>query len=310
MGSPSRLEGAGRLLDAAAAGTPASGAVRHGGARSLRRLAKNWKGVAGGAILGLVVVVIVGAPLWWPEDPLKVTLRDTLMPPLSQGAAGYHLLGTDPLGRDLLARVISGGRVSLLIGFLAVAVSAPLGLAAGVVSGFVGGRLDSILMRVVDTQAAIPFILLAVAFVAVLGPNARNVVIVLGIAGWITFGRVARAEALVLREYEYVEAARALGASATRIIAVHILPGAVNSAIVIGTFSVGQMIVLESTLSFFGLGVQPPTASWGNIMSAGRPYLDTAPWITTFPGVALLVTVLGVNLVGEWLGGASSPHAR
>src|SRR5262245_49960892 len=218
MVSPSRLDGAGSLSAVTAVDARAPLAVRHGWARSMRRVARNWKGLAGGAILGFVIVVIVGAPLWWPEDPLKVTLRDALMPPLSQGAAGYHLLGTDPLGRDLLARVIFGGRVSLFIGFLAVAVSAPLGVAAGVASGFFGGRLDSVLMRVIDTQAAIPFILLAVAFVAVLGPNARNVVIVLGIAGWITFGRVARAEALVLREYEYVEAARALGASAGRII--------------------------------------------------------------------------------------------
>jgi len=310
MGSPSRLEGAGGLLEMAPPG-PAPGVASGAGlAPSLRRAARNWKGLAGGAILGLVVAVVVGGPLWVPEDPLRVTLRDALMPPLSQGVAGHHLLGTDPLGRDLLTRLIAGGRVSLLIGFLAVAVSAPLGVAAGVVSGYVGGAVDSVLMRLIDTQAAVPFILLAVAFVAVLGPNPRNVVLVLGVAGWITFGRVARAEALVLREYEYVEAARALGASAGRIVFLHILPGAVGSAIVIGTFSVGQMIVLESTLSFFGLGVQPPTASWGNIMSTGRPYLDTAPWITTFPGVALLVTVLGVNLVGEWLGGASSPHAR
>ena len=310
MGSPSRLEGAGGLIEVTALRAPAVGAVDGGLARSMRSVAKNWKALAGGSILGFVIVVIVGGPLWSPDDPLKVTLRDALMPPLSQGAAGYHLLGTDPLGRDLLTRLISGGRVSLLIGFLAVAVSAPLGLAAGVAAGFYGGRVDSILMRIIDTQAAIPFILLAVAFVAVLGPNPRNVILVLGVAGWITFGRVARSEALVLREYEYVEAARAMGASTARIICFHILPGAVNSAIVIGTFSVGQMIILESTLSFFGLGVQPPTASWGNIMSAGRPYLDTAPWITTFPGVALLVTVLGVNLVGDWLGGASNPHAR
>jgi peptide/nickel transport system permease protein len=291
-------------------GAPTAVRVGRGRARALRHAAKHWKGLAGSSIIGFVVVVIVGAPLWFPDDPLRVTLRDALMPPLSQGTAGYHLLGTDPLGRDLLSRIISGGRVSLLIGFLAVAVSAPLGVAAGVASGFCGGRVDSILMRIIDTQAAIPFILLAVAFVAVLGPNPRNVVLVLGVAGWITFGRVARAEALVLREYEYVDAARAMGASTARIIFRHILPGAINSAVVIGTFSVGQMIILESTLSFFGLGVQPPTASWGNIMSAGRPYLDTAPWITTFPGVALLVTVLGVNLVGEWLGGASNPHTR
>jgi peptide/nickel transport system permease protein len=310
VASPSRLEDADGLIEGTPLRAQAAVTVDPGLARSMRSAAKNWKGLAGGSILGLVVVVIVGAPLWSPEDPLKVTLRDALMPPLSQGAGGYHLLGTDPLGRDLLTRLVSGGRVSLLIGFLAVAVSAPLGLAAGVVSGYSGGRIDSILMRIIDTQAAIPFILLAVAFVAVLGPNPRNVVLVLGVAGWITFGRVARSEALVLREYEYVQAARAMGASTARIVFFHILPGAVNSAIVIGTFSVGQMIILESTLSFFGLGVQAPTASWGNIMSAGRPYLDTAPWITTFPGVALLVTVLGVNLVGEWLGGASNPHAR
>ena len=295
MGSPTGLESTGGLIDVAPASAPAAVAVGRGPARSLRRASKNLRA-------RLTAMSI--------SDPLKVTLGDALMPPLSQGAAGYHLLGTDPLGRDLLTRVVSGGRVSLLIGFLAVAVSAPLGLGVGVASGFCGGRIDNILMRIIDTQAAIPFILLAVAFVAVLGPNPRNVVLVLGVAGWITFGRVARSEALVLREYEYVEAARAMGASAARIIVFHILPGAVNSAIVIGTFSVGQMIVLESTLSFFGLGVQPPTASWGNIMSTGRPYLDTAPWITTFPGVALLVTVLGVNLIGEWLGGASNPHAR
>jgi peptide/nickel transport system permease protein len=310
MGSPSRLDASGSLVEVAPLGSGARRAVGRGLTGFIRRVVRNWKGLTGASILGFVVVVIVGASLWSPEDPLKVTLRDALMPPLSQGVAGYHLLGTDPLGRDLLTRLVSGGRVSLLIGFLAVAVSAPLGLAAGVVSGYVGGAVDNVLMRLIDTQAAVPFILLAVAFVAVLGPNPRNVVLVLGVAGWITFGRVARSEALVLREYDYVEAARAMGASAARIIFFHILPGAVNSAIVIGTFSVGQMIVLESTLSFFGLGVQPPTASWGNIMSTGRPYLDTAPWITTFPGVALLVTVLGVNLVGEWLGGASNPHAR
>ena len=310
MGNPSSVGEASGLMKVTPLHARPAVPVRDGRGSMRRRVAKHWKGLVGSSLIGCVVIVILGIPLWFPEDPLKVTLRDALLPPLSQGAGGYHLLGTDPLGRDLLTRIISGGRVSLLIGFLAVAVSAPLGLMAGVVSGFCGGRVDSILMRIIDTQAAIPFILLAVAFVAVLGPNPRNVVLVLGVAGWITFGRVARAEALVLREYEYVDAARAMGASAGRIIFRHILPGTVNSAVVIGTFSIGQMIILESTLSFFGLGVQPPTASWGNIMSAGRPYLDTAPWITTFPGVALLVTVLGVNLVGEWLGGASTPHSR
>src|SRR5262252_882145 len=183
MGSPSRLQEAGGLLEVAPLDPSPSVTVGRGLTPSVRRVARNWKGLAGGAILGLVIAVVVGGPLWAPEDPLKVTLRDALMPPLSQGAAGYHPLGTDPLGRDLLTRLISGGRVSLLIGFLAVAVSAPLGVAAGVVSGYVGGAVDSVLMRLVDTQAAVPFILLAVAFVAVLGPNPRNVVLVLGVAG-------------------------------------------------------------------------------------------------------------------------------
>lgn len=293
------------LLDNSLAGAVANRLTRIG-----RRMAANWKGVAGGSILFLIVILVVGAPLWAPASPTKVTLQDASMPPLSRGAGGYHLLGTDPLGRDLLARVIFGGRVSLLVGFLAVVISAPLGLVAGIASGFSRGIVDSVLMRIVDTQAAIPFILLAIAFVAVLGPNPRNVVLVLGIAGWITFGRVARSEALVIREREFVEAARAIGASTARVLLRHIFPGTVGSAIVIGTVAVGQMIILESTLSFLGVGVQPPTPSWGNIMNEGRPYLASAWWITTFPGLALLITVLGVNLFGEWLGERWSPGVR
>lgn len=267
-------------------------------------------GLAGILLVLLIAVSALIAPWLAPAGPLAINLGDRAMPPLSRGTTGLHLLGTDQLGRDLTSRIIYGGRVSIIVGFLAVGVSAPIGILAGLVSAQSRQSIDSILMRIVDTQLAIPFLLLAVAFVSLLGPSLVNVILVLGIAGWVLFARVTRAEVLSVRSQQFVEAARAIGASNVRIVLRHVLPNILNSTFVIASFAIAQMILLEATLSFLGFGVQPPTPSWGNMLSEGRPYLVTAWWISTFPGLAILLTVTGVNMVAEWVRETLDPRTR
>ena len=229
---------------------------------------------------------------------------------MAGGGGHEYLLGTDQLGRDILSRIIYGSRISLLIGLLSVVLSLPIGVGLGLLAGYFTGRLDDITMRIADVQLAFPFILLAITIAGVLGPSPRNVILILAVGGWVVYARLARGQALSLREKEFIEAARSLGGGSFRILFRHMLPNVVSPIIVVGTFGVAQMILLESSLSFLGLGVQPPTPSWGGMLNDGRPYITVAWWLTTLPGAAIMLTVLGINFVGDWLRDLLDPRLQ
>ncbi|MCL5075504.1 MAG: ABC transporter permease [Chloroflexi bacterium] len=274
-----------------------------------RRLARDWPALGSLLILAVIIAIAVLAPLVAPHDPLEQDLAHRLLPPFWQeGAQRAFLLGTDQLGRDILSRIIWGAQVSLLVGFAAVAVSGFLGLVAGTVSGYFGGWADQILMRLADGQLAIPFILLVIAVVSVVGPGIRNVIAVIGVTGWVVYARVIRSEVLSLREREFVLAARAAGASDRRILTVHVLPNVLGILAVVASIEVANVILLESALGFLGLGVQPPTASWGNMLGEGRDYLTTSWWLATWPGLALAITALSINVLGDFLRDALDPR--
>ncbi|MDH4265278.1 MAG: ABC transporter permease [Deltaproteobacteria bacterium] len=272
------------------------------GQKVLRKLLENK-----GAVFGLIMVLgvifsAVLAPLISPHDPILQDVEKRLLPPLGQaGANPDYLLGTDHLGRDIVSRLIYGARISIVVSVSAVAFSAVLGTIIGLFSGFYGGKIDSVFMRLADVQLAFPFILLAIAIIAVLGPNLQNIIIVMGITGWVIYARVVRAEVLSLREKEYVMAVRALGGSNGRIIFNHLLPNVVPPIIVIITLEMARMIIMEAALSFLGLGIQPPTPTWGGMLADGRVYLITSWWLATFPGLVIMLVVLGINLLGNWL---------
>jgi peptide/nickel transport system permease protein len=268
-------------------------------------------GLVGLVIVLLNVVVALSAPVLAPHDPLDQDVARRLLPPVWLAGGGHeYLLGTDQLGRDILSRIIYGSRISLLIGLLSVVLSLPIGVGLGLLAGYFTGRLDDITMRIADVQLAFPFILLAITIAGVLGPSPRNVILILAVGGWVVYARLARGQALSLREKEFIEAARCLGGGSMRILFRHMLPNVVSPIIVVGTFGVAQMILLESSLSFLGLGVQPPTPSWGGMLNDGRPYITVAWWLTTFPGAAIMLTVLGINFVGDWLRDLLDPRLQ
>jgi peptide/nickel transport system permease protein len=264
----------------------------------------------------LVVVVIVvltalGAPLISPFDPIEQHITDRLQPPGWHDASGrVHPLGTDHLGRDLLARVVFGARPALMVGFAAVVISGFIGMAAGLVGGYFGALVDDVLMRLADIQLAFPFILLAIAVIGVLGPSLPVIIVVIGVSSWVVYARVVRGSVLSLREREFVQAARALGSGDLRIILRHVLPNALTPWLVVATLDMARVIVIESALSFLGLGVQPPTPTWGGMLADGRVYISTAWWFATFPGLAILVTVLGINLFGDGLRDTLDPRLK
>ena len=281
---------------------------RHAALRRLLRL--RW-GLAAAAVLLLIVLVTLLAPWIAPHDPLSVNIRHRLGPPAwMEGGVRAHLLGTDPVGRDLLSRMIYGGRVSLLVGVSAVILSATIGVLLGLAAGYFGARIDWTIMTVVNVMLTFPFVLLALAVIAVLGPSLINMIAVLGVAGWPIYARVIRAETLALREREFVTAGRALGMSHLRLIFRQILPNLVSAIVVIATLQVAQVIVLESFLSFLGLGVQPPTPAWGNMLGEGRLYMLNSWWIATFPGLAIFLTTLAINLLGNALRDWLDPHMK
>ncbi len=267
---------------------------------SLRRgRASRWLSLA---MLSLVILSSALAAIIAPESPTKQSLAQRLRPPAWAELSGAgHLIGTDQLGRDVLSRILYGGRLSLIVALLAVLLSASIGTFLGLVGGYTGGVLERLLMRLAEIQLAFPFILLVVTIVAVLGPSALNVVLALGVSGWVSYTRLVRAHVLTLRELAYVESARSLGASAPRIVLRHLLPNVLSPVVVLASFSVAQMIILESALSFLGLGVQPPTPTWGGMLADARNYLDQAWWLAAFPGLALMLTVLAINILGDWL---------
>jgi peptide/nickel transport system permease protein len=247
------------------------------------------------------VLVAIFAPLLAPHDP-TVQFTDGLSPegaPLPPG--GKFLLGTDDLGRDLLSRILYGARVSLTIGVLANGLSTIIGVAVGAVAAYAGGLVDSILMRVTDIMLAFPVFLFAIALIAITGPSLANIIIVIALIYWTTTARVIHGMVLSLKEREFVEAARALGASGTRILTLYILPHLVSVIIVYTTLGVATTVLVESALSYVGIGVQPPTPTWGNMITDAQQYYHSDPWMMVFPGLAIMATVLGFNLLGDWL---------
>ena len=275
-------------------------------ARRTARLA-----MAGFAFVLLLGAVAMAAPWLAPHDPTRQSLRDRLAPPTLEAPDGRaRLLGTDHLGRDVLSRVIYGARVSLVVGLSAVVVGGALGATLGIAAGFRGGFTDSVIMTLADAQLAFPFILLAIGIIAVLGPSFPTLIVVVALSGWVNYARILRSQVLVLRSREFVDAIHALGGSALRVIAHHILPNVLSSLVVVATLELARAIVLEATLSFLGLGIQPPTPSWGGMIHEGREYLDTAWWISTFPGAVLMLASLVVSRTGDWLRDLLDPTLR
>jgi peptide/nickel transport system permease protein len=258
------------------------------------------------AALGIILLAAVFAERLAPYGPNEQDILKRLQPP---GIPG-HVLGTDEVGRDILSRLIHGARISLLIGVIAVGLSCPLGVLVGLVAGYAGRRTDDVLMHITDIQLAIPTILLAIAVVAVLGPGLPNVIITLSVTGWTLYARLVRGQTMTVKTRDFVQAARANGAGDTRILLRHVLPNVFSPVIVVAVFAVANMIVLEATLSFLGLGVEPSVVTWGRMLNGGRLYLNTAWWLTAFPGLAIFVTVLAVNLLGDHLRDWLDPRLR
>jgi len=276
-----------------------------------RRLARLRWGVGAAAVLLLIIATAVFAPLIAPYDPLAVDIRHRLSPPAwMEHGTSEHLLGTDQVGRDLLARMIYGGRVSLVVAVASVLISATIGVLLGLGAGYFGGNTDWVIMTVINVMLTFPFVLLALAVIAVLGPSLVNMIFVLGVAGWPIYARVVRAETLAIREREFVLAGRALGMGHGRLVFRQILPSLVSTIVVIATLQVAQVIILESFLSFLGLGVQPPTPAWGNMLGEGRLYMLNSWWIATFPGLAIFLTTLVINLMGNALRDWLDPHLK
>jgi len=270
-----------------------------------RYFKKNRLAVGGLVIIMIVFAIAIFAPLLSPDDPGKTGVSLKLKPPSLQ-----HYLGTDQLGRDVFSRMLYGSRISLSVGFIAVAISIFIGTLVGAVAGYYGRWVDSLLMRFVDIMFCFPTFFLILTVVAILGPRFYNVMVVIGITSWMGTSRFVRAEFLSLRERDFVQAAKALGVKDHRIILRHILPNALAPVFVTATLDVATAILVEASLSFLGFGVQPPAPSWGNILTEGRTYIFDAWWLTVFPGLAILITVLSFNLLGEGLRDAIDPRLR
>lgn len=269
----------------------------------MNRLLKNRLTLFGAIIVGILVAVAVFAPFIAPYNPNEVDLDSALLAPSAQ-----HLFGTDYLGRDVFSRIIFGSRISLSIGFIAVGIAVCIGVLIGSIAGYYGGRVDTVLMRFVDIMLCFPSFFLILAVIAVLEPGIRNIMIVIGITSWMGSARLIRAQILSLKEREFILATKALGASDFRIILKHLIPNAISPVLVSAVLGVAAAVLIESSLSFLGLGVQPPTPSWGNILMDGKASLGVCWWLTFFPGIFILITVLGYNLLGEGLREHFSPR--
>lgn len=257
---------------------------------------KNKLAILGAGILALLMLTAMFAPFIAPYDPLEQKIIEGLTPP-----SHAHWFGQDQLGRDIFSRVIYGSRISIWVGVATVSLSLAIGMAVGAISGYYGGFVDELFMRIVDILMAFPGILLAIAMVAILGPGLNHVILALCIIGWVGYARLVRGQVLYLRELDYVTAAQAIGATPARIIAFHLLPNLIAPLIVEATFGMAGAILAEASLSFLGLGAQPPTPSWGAILNDGRDYLLFAPHHTTFPGLVMMVVILGLNFLGDGL---------
>jgi ABC-type dipeptide/oligopeptide/nickel transport system permease subunit len=274
--------------------------------RPWRRLGRYRNGIAGALIVGLLGAVALAAPMIAPRDPLENDLRNALRPP---GSPGFPL-GTDNLGRDILSRVVWGSRISLTVGIVVQSTAVAAGTLLGLIAGFYGRWVDDAVWGATSVMLALPRLLFAMAIVAALGPGLINLFIALGIVGWPSICRVVRAQTLALCGKDFVEAARALGATDLRIMARHLVPNVLGPIVVLGTVGMGRAILTEASLSFLGLGIQPPTPSWGTMMSRGQAYIWSAPWLLLFPGLAVFLAVLGLNLLGDGLRDLLDPHAR
>jgi peptide/nickel transport system permease protein len=294
---------------------PAAGNVPEAQRATGLRLVVRSLGRDRAAILGVLLVLAwlgVGllGPVMIPGDPNRQELADALRPPVwLEGGVREQPLGTDHLGRDILVRIVYGARTSMLVGVSAVTLAVVAGALAGLFAAEWGGAVDEVLMRVADIQLSIPFILLAITVLALLGGSMRSMVLVLVLAGWVIYARVLRSELLYLREVEFVQGARALGASRLRVIFRHLLPNTAGMIVVVATLELANVIILEAALSFLGVGIGPPEVSWGTMLADGRDYLTTEWWIATLPGVAIAVTILGVNLIGDWVRDVLDPRA-
>ena len=270
-----------------------------------KRFLKNKMALAGSMVVVLLFIVSILAPWIAPYDPNQMNLQNVLVPP-----SGAHLFGTDQLGRDVLSRMIWGARISLKVGFVATGIAILIGTILGAVSGYYGRWIDAVIMRFVDIMLCFPAFFLILAVIALLEPSIWNIMMVIGLTGWMGITRLVRADFTSLKERDFVLAARAIGASDLRIIFIHVLPNAMASVLVAATLGVAGAILTESALSFLGIGVQPPTPSWGNILTAGKDNIDIAWWLSLYPGMAILVTVLGYNLLGEGIRDSLDPRLK
>ncbi|HEU5190607.1 MAG TPA: ABC transporter permease [Methylomirabilota bacterium] len=270
-----------------------------------RTFSRNRLAVIGGVVVGILVIFAVLAPVLAPWDPNKHDMRVILSPPSSQ-----HWMGTDQLGRDVLSRVLYGSRVSLAVGFVSVGIATLVGILLGAAAGYHGVWVDGVIMRFVDLMLVFPRFFLLLAVLAFLKPSIWTIMVVIGLTGWMSVARLVRAEFLTLREREFVVWSESVGASAARVVFRHILPNALAPVLVAMTLGIPAAILMESGLSFLGLGVQPPHATWGNILTEGKDSLEIAWWMTVYPGLAILITVLSYNLLGEGIRDALDPRLR
>jgi peptide/nickel transport system permease protein len=276
-----------------------------------KRIFFQWTFIIPVAVLLLVVIMAIFAPLLAPYPYDQINLPDRLMPPFfMDGGSTSHILGTDDMGRDIMSRVIYGAQISLSVAVIVIAITASIGTALGIISGYMGGRIDTFLMRVTDISLAFPAILIALLLAASIGQGYWTVVLAISILGWAPYARLIRGEALKLREADFVAQARIIGASPMRIMLKHIFPNIINPLIIMVTLSVGMVILTEAILSYLGAGIPPPAASWGNMVNDGRDLIDVAWWISFFPGLAIGLVVLAGNFLGDWLRDKLDPRLR
>ncbi|WP_425323733.1 ABC transporter permease [Heyndrickxia oleronia] len=279
--------------------------------RLIKLLLQSKTGTMGFIIVFAVVFIAIFANILAPHNPAANNLGDMLKPPAwLDGGSTTYLLGTDNLGRDILSRIIYGTRVSLLVGIFSVILAGIIGILVGILAGYYGGVIDNILMRIVDSFLAIPSILFILVVLAVFEPSIMVLIVVIGFTNWVTYARVVRGEVLSIKEREFVKASKSIGTKNATIMLKHIFPNIISSFIVISTLSVATTIILEASLSFLGLGIQPPTVSWGGMLTDGRNYLATNWWLATFPGIAITITVLGIIFLGDWLRDVLDPRTQ
>ncbi|WP_342566726.1 ABC transporter permease [Psychrobacillus sp. FSL K6-4046] len=267
---------------------------------------KSWTGILGFLIIITLLFISVFGQWIVPYDPLLADFSKKLLPPLTDG----HILRTDQLGRDIFSRIILGARISVIIGVTTVLIAGTFGTIVGIISGYFRGWIDVILMRIVDVQLSFPFILLVLVINAIIGTGLRNIIISLAIGGWVIFARVIRSEVLALREKEFITACVATGVSRTGILFKHILPNLFTPIIILSSLQIGTYIIAEASISFLGFGVQPPEPAWGNMLNEGKDYIFSSWWLITFPGIAIMITALGVNLFGDWLRDTLDPELK